>query len=147
VDNLIAQRRRLRERFAGPADGGPVVLHPGPVDVTSADAAFLEGVRAAVEAHLADEDFGVEALAEATGRSRSSLHQRLSALTDESPSALLRRMRLERGAALLRERAGTVSEIAYASGFRSVSHFSSSFRRHFGQTPTAWAAGHAADSA
>ncbi len=151
VDNLIAQRRRLRERFQQSApdqNGAPLpALHPEPVEANSADAEFLEAVRAAVEVGLGDEDFGVDALAEAVGRSRSSLHERLTALIGETPSALLRRMRLERGADLLREGAGTVSEVAYASGFRSVSHFSSSFGKHFGQTPTAYAAEHAAPRA
>ncbi|MEM9996203.1 MAG: ATP-binding protein [Bacteroidota bacterium] len=146
VDNLIAQRRRLRERFATrpTLDGNAVTLHPTTPAVTSADAAFLEGVRAAIEAGMEDELFGIEALTESVGRSRSNLHKRLTELIDETPSALLRRMRLERGAALLGQRAGTVSEVAYAVGFKSVSHFSSSFSKHFGMTPTAYAASHAA---
>ncbi|MGI9175595.1 MAG: two-component regulator propeller domain-containing protein, partial [Rhodothermales bacterium] len=48
VDNLITSRRRLRERLAAapPAAGDGVGgLHPSPVDVVSADAAFLERVR------------------------------------------------------------------------------------------------------
>lgn len=140
VDNLIAQRRRLKNRYALARDGGEDAgaIHPAPSEAMSADAAFLERVRTVIERSMDDEDFGVEAMALAVGQSRSSLHRHLSNITGESPSHLLRRMRLERGADLLRRRAGTVSEIAYAVGFKSVAHFSTSFRQHFDQTPTAY---------
>ncbi|MEM6783154.1 MAG: ATP-binding protein [Bacteroidota bacterium] len=142
VDNLIAQRRRLRVRFAASlrTEGVQRTLHPTITEVASADTVFLETVQAAIEAGMGDEVFGVEALTEAVGRSRSNLHKRLTELTGETPSALLRRMRLERGASLLEQGAGTVSEVAYAVGFKSVSHFSSSFSKLYGMTPTAYVA-------
>ncbi len=142
VDNLIAMRRRLRERYAVPP--APTEAVASDPRLGQADQAFLDAVEAAVEARLADETFDVAALAEAVAQSRSTLHRRLSDLSGESPSAYLRRRRLERGADLLRQRAGTVSEVAYAVGFKSVSHFSSSFSRHYNLTPTAWMEEHAA---
>ncbi len=142
VDNLIASRRRLRERFASGAawsgsDGG---LHPAPVEVDSADAVFLERVRGAVEAHLGDEDFTVERLADAVGVSRGHLHRQLKALAGQAPSEAIRTMRLERAAQLLAARAGTVSEVAYAVGFKSVAHFSNSFEMDFDCRPSAYPA-------
>ncbi len=147
VDNLIAQRRRLKSRYAAAraASDGRQTIHALPSDAKSAEAIFLEQVRAVVEHHMADEEFGVEEMALEIGQSRSTLHRQLTDVTGESPSHLLRRMRLERGADLLRRRAGTVSEIAYAVGFKSVAHFSTSFREHFDQTPTAYQAGTTAD--
>jgi signal transduction histidine kinase/ligand-binding sensor domain-containing protein/DNA-binding response OmpR family regulator len=143
VDNLIASRRRLRERFASGAavtawpgpDGG---LHAAPVEVDSAETVFLEQVRCAVEAHLGDEDFTVERLAKAVGVSRGHLHRQLKALAGRTPTEAIRAMRLERGAQLLAARAGTVSEVAYAVGFKSVSHFSNSFEKDFGCRPSAY---------
>ncbi len=146
VDNLIAMRRRLRERYSGAPDEPPVSTDAPSHGsrLGTADQAFVDAVEAVVADHLSDETFDVGALAEAVAQSRSTLHRRLSDLVGEAPSAYLRRRRLERGADLLRQRAGTVSEVAYAVGFKSVSHFSSSFGRHFGQTPTVWAEPHAA---
>ena len=145
VDNLIAMRRRLRERYAG----RPVPAEPPP-DIpllAAADQSFLDAVEEATAAGLADEDFDVAALAEAVGQGRSTLHRRLTDLVGESPSAYLRRHRLERAADLLRQRAGTVSEVAYAVGFKSVSHFSASFSRHYDLTPTAWTDRHTTSGA
>ena len=105
-----------------------------------ADAAFLEGVRACVEAHLGDDVFSVERLAEGVGVGRAHLHRRLRALTGQAPSEAIRGMRLERAADLLASRAGTVSEVAYAVGFKGVGHFSDSFVLAYGCRPSGYAA-------
>jgi signal transduction histidine kinase/ligand-binding sensor domain-containing protein/CheY-like chemotaxis protein/AraC-like DNA-binding protein len=159
IGNTIAARRRLRERaaaspVAGPPvttpDGTPVVegpgapgrpvLHPSPVQVTAADARFLEQVRAAVERHMGDDGLTIERLASEVAHSRGHLHRRLRELTGESPSELVRRMRLERAAALLAAGAGSVGEVAYTVGFKSVAHFSNAFHELTGVRPSAWRA-------
>ncbi len=48
-------------------------------------------------------------------------------------------MRLERAGQLLRAGAGTVSEVAYGVGFKSLSHFSRRFREHYGVAPSDYA--------
>jgi AraC-like DNA-binding protein len=113
-------------------------VHAGPVEVASSDDKFLDQIRSAVEAHLTDEEFGVEELARLVAHSRGHLHRRLKEVTGESPSDLLRRMRLERAAQLLEAGAGSVSEIAYGVGFKSVAHFSNRFQDHFGVRPSAY---------
>jgi AraC-like DNA-binding protein len=135
IDNLIALRRRLRERFAGKVDR---TMHPAPVEVASSEAKLMDQVRAAIESHLANDDFGVEELARLVAHSRGHLHKRLKEITAESPSDLIRRMRLERAAQLLDAGAGSVSEIAYGVGFKSVAHFSNRFQDHFGVRPSAY---------
>lgn len=160
IDNLIASRRRLRDRFAAgmavpssmAADvaapltgaeagvGHPYVfaITPGHVNIASADAAFLDQARAAIEAHLGDEDFDADALARAIGASRTTLYRRLKELLGESPMGLIRKVRLEQAASFLERGNGTIGEIAYAVGFRSFAHFSSSFKEHHGATPSAY---------
>jgi len=115
------------------------------VHAVSRDEEFLEALRSVVEANVADEDFDVEALAIALAHSRSSLYRRLADLGAGSPADIIRTLRLERAAQLLRARAGNVSQIAYEVGFKSVSHFSRSFREHFRVTPSAWRDGAGAD--
>jgi signal transduction histidine kinase/CheY-like chemotaxis protein len=139
VDNLIASRRLLRDRFASDHPAGVrVELHAGTVDVQPADERFLEQVRAAIEKNLADETFSVERLARAVAHSRGHLHRRLRELLGESPSDVIRRMRLERASQLLEADAGSVSTIAYAVGFKSLSHFSNRFHEQFGVRPSAF---------
>ncbi len=149
IENLIALRRRLRERYRQEGialvfgeDEATVLpeIAPTTVDVTSTDAVFLTEVRTAIETHLGDETLTVERLAEVVGVSRGHLHRQLKALADQTPSEAIRTMRLERAAQLLKAEAGTVSEIAYAVGFKGVAHFSNSFDRQFGCRPSVYAA-------
>ena len=137
VDNLIMSRRLLRDRFSGVAR---IELHAARVEVEPADERFLDQVRAAIEKNLADEAFSVERLARAVAHSRGHLHRRLRDLLGESPSDLIRRMRLERAAQLLEAGAGSVSTIAYAVGFKSLSHFSNLFHEQFGVRPSGYRA-------
>ena len=142
VENLIRQRQRLRLRFSGdgpPGGGGPSTVPVEPAPTLGADeAAFLDEVRAVIEANLADEAFSVDALADAVAQSRSTLHRRLKAVAGTTPQAFIQEMRLARAAALLSERAGTVSEVAYGVGFKSVSHFSRAFGARYGVPPSGW---------
>jgi transcriptional regulator GlxA family with amidase domain len=48
----------------------------------------------------------------------------------------MRDIRLDAAARMLREAAGEVTEIAYACGYQSLSHFSQSFAERFGATPS-----------
>ena len=139
VHNLIERQKRLQkhyERQGGHITNGKNVLHPDSVEAESADDQYLEQIRQIIQQHMQDEDFSVEDLADKVHQSRTHLFRRLKELTGESPSSLIKRMRLERGAELLQQKAGTVSEVAYSTGFKSVAQFSKSFRSQFEKTPT-----------
>ena len=133
VRNLLAAQHRLRERLR------PRELHAAPVEVTSEGDRLLARVREAIEQHMGEEDFDVERLAHEVGLSRSHLYRRVRELLDDTPEMVLRRMRLERAAQLLDQGAGSVSEIAYATGFKTVAWFCRVFREKYGTTPGAWA--------
>ncbi|HWM93054.1 MAG TPA: two-component regulator propeller domain-containing protein [Thermoanaerobaculia bacterium] len=143
VDNLLASRKRLLERIGTPTPPRPPrVLRVSEVSVTPADESLLARVQALVEERLGDPELSVGALAGALGCDRSYLLRKLRALTGESPSGLIRSLRLQRAEQLLRDGAGPVSEIAYAVGFKSVAHFSNAFHEQYGERPSVFAARH-----
>ncbi|TVP57507.1 MAG: AraC family transcriptional regulator [Gemmatimonadales bacterium] len=129
VGALRSRRRGLRGHRTPPVVPGPPVISPRKI-------LFLASVRGVIEANLSNPDFTVEALARASSHSRSHLHRRLKELTGESPSELIRRLRLERGARLLEEGSFSISRVAHLVGFKSVSHFSNRFHDHFGVRPS-----------
>jgi signal transduction histidine kinase/ligand-binding sensor domain-containing protein/DNA-binding response OmpR family regulator len=136
VRNLITRRRRLRERFS---------THPTPATadtstIAPVDHAYAVRVRAAIQRGLADPGFGVEELADAVSQDRSHMFRRVKDVFGESPSDLIRRMRLEEGARLLAEGSGTVSDVAYAVGFNSLSHFCRRFIEVYAVTPATYRA-------
>ena len=60
----------------------------------------------------------------------------------ETPHQYLLTRRLERAAALLRNTDRSVADICFTVGLRSVGSFTTSFRRVYGLSPTAYRAGH-----
>lgn len=134
VRNLIEQRRMLRERFSS-----SVVLKPSEMAVMPMDEAFLTRVLSVVERHLSDPEFDVERLGREVGLSRSQLHRKIRALTNQPPTLLIRSIRLQRAAELLRQEAGSVAEVAYLVGFSSQGYFAKCFREQFGCAPRDYA--------
>jgi len=131
IRNLIDLRRKLRQRFSVSAP-----LRPGEIAVTSMDDAFLKKLMAVVEERMGDETFTVEELGNRLNMSRVQLHRKITALTSQSASEFIRYMRLHRAMDLLKQKAATVSEIAYMVGFSTPSHFTKCFHELFGATPS-----------
>jgi signal transduction histidine kinase/ligand-binding sensor domain-containing protein/DNA-binding response OmpR family regulator len=132
--NLIDQRQRLREKFARLID-----LQPNEIVVTSIDEEFIKRLMAIFEDHISEPEFSTEQCAREVGMSRSSLNNKLRALTNQSTHEFIRLLRLKRAAKLLKKAAGSVAEIAYQVGFNNTSHFAKAFRQHFGQSPSDFA--------
>lgn len=127
VGNLLARRYRLRTALSAEVKSE-----------TERDprSALEVQVRRVIESHLSDPEFSVEHLASEVALSSSQLYRRLTAEIGVAPSDLIREIRLDHSLMLLREQRGTISEIAYASGFNSISYFGRCFRAHFGESPS-----------
>lgn len=135
IDGLIATRRQWRERFSqGAVSASSSTSGGGPTS-------FMDRVRAEVEENLSDPEFSVADLAEAIGLTRRTVTRKVKKQHGQPPSALIRTMRLERGADLLDEGGGTISEVAYAVGFNSLSYFSRRFKEYFGVSPSEYRKG------
>lgn len=101
------------------------------------DEALVVRARAVARRRCDDPGFGPADLAFELGLSLRSLQYGLRA-ADTSPAALIRDQRLGRAASRLRHAAWgdqTISALAHASGFASLSAFNTAFRRHFQETP------------
>src|SRR4029077_935546 len=85
VRNLIASRRRLRERFSS----APAELRPPSPGFSLADQDYVTRVRGAIQRRLGDPDFGVGELADAVAQDRSHLFRRVRQVFGESPSDLI----------------------------------------------------------
>jgi DNA-binding response OmpR family regulator len=131
VSNLVATRRELRDAYSR-----EVFVRPAGITITSEDEVFLEQVLDVINERMGDSNLTVDWLADEVGLSRRQLHRRVEAVSGQSPGNLIRRLRMERASQLLRAKAGTVSEIGYAVGFRSPAHFSKAFRQAWGESPT-----------
>ncbi|MEX1366462.1 MAG: AraC family transcriptional regulator [Nannocystaceae bacterium] len=82
----------------------------------------------------------LESVAKAAGMSRSAFSERFGQAFGKSAMELLRQVRLDRGAELLRGTELTVEAVAHKVGFSSRSHFSRVFRGRFGVDPAGYRA-------
>lgn len=83
------------------------------------DPELILQVRALVEQHLEDGEYGVEQLAQDLCMERTGLYKKLTALTNTTPVAFIRSIRLHRAAALLQEGKQSVNEITFATEIQS----------------------------
>jgi AraC-like DNA-binding protein len=74
----------------------------------------------------------------ATGLSRSHFSRAFHKLAGEPPRAYISRLKVERAMSLMREGDTRLGEIALVAGFADQAHFSNTFRRATGTTPSQW---------
>ncbi|MGN6259043.1 MAG: helix-turn-helix domain-containing protein [Solirubrobacterales bacterium] len=91
------------------------------------------------DAHYA-EPLEVDDLARAAGLSKAHFSREFRRTFGESPYVYLLTRRLERAAALLRNTDHSVAEICLEVGLQGVGSFTTSFKRMYGMTPTAYRA-------
>ncbi|MDQ8184185.1 ATP-binding protein [Pelagicoccus sp. SDUM812002] len=137
IQNLISARERLRRMFSESAR--VIDLIPRSAVVEDKDRVFLEKARQIVLDNLQNTQFDVERFAESLGMSRMTLYRKVKAVTDMSPNAFIRSVRLKLAAAGLKTGKYTVSEIAENVGYQELSYFSASFKKQFGVTPSEYA--------
>ena len=86
------------------------------------------------------EPLGVDDLAQAAGLSRAHFSRGFRQAFGEPPHTYLLTRRMERAAALLRSTDRSVADICFSVGLQSVGSFTTSFKRTYGVTPTAYRA-------
>ncbi len=143
-DAILAHAHRLRHRLAAAARSPVVAVSNANSGVPTAnttliashDARWRERLDTQIAANLHEPAFDVEALAQAMHADRSSLFRHCKERLGVSPSDYLRNARLAAGHQLLENGAGSISEVAYASGFDSLSSFTRAFKVRYSTPPS-----------
>ncbi len=131
IENLLALRNSMRKKYAG-----ELVISPSNVAVTSPDEVFLRKAIEVVEQNIDDTELDIETFSKQMAVSRMQMYRKLSALTGMTIKEFIRDIRLKRAAQLLDQKKLNVSEVAYAVGFKDLSHFRKCFREKFGLNAT-----------
>ncbi|MGO4291827.1 two-component regulator propeller domain-containing protein [Chitinophaga sp. RAB17] len=131
VQGILRIRRQLREYYSS---SGEII--PEKITFNNLDEAFIRQAIAIVETNLLEYDFSVDKFSREIGMSRSNLYLKLKAITGESVTAFIKRIRFHKAVELLESRQYTIAEISIMSGFNSPSYFSTAFRQHYGCMPS-----------
>ncbi|WP_319758981.1 AraC family transcriptional regulator [Maridesulfovibrio sp.] len=82
-----------------------------------------------------NKNISLDAMAELSGRSLSSFKREFKKTFNTTPARWIRKRRMSWAEQLIRNSGKSITEISYESGYESLSHFSSLFRKNYGVTP------------
>ena len=125
IANLIANRKLLKSKFSGAQQQEDKVQK---LSMKSADEILMSKIMKVINENLSNPDLNVEMLAANVGLSRVHVHRKLKELTNLSARDFMKKL--------------TVSEVAYATGYTNLSHFSSSFKEVHGMSPKEYMLAH-----
>lgn len=135
IASILANRAMLRSRYAN------LEIEETEEEAcnncsTNIDWKFIGELKAYVEENLQNHEFNIDLLAADMNMSRTSLYNKIKALTDLSPSDYVRNIRLTKAAELLKEGELNVTEVAERTGFSDAKYFREVFKKQFKVSPS-----------
>jgi len=132
VNRLFEMREEARHQFADNTN-----VDPKKIGVNPEEEVLVAKLLKAIEAHVADEDYGVEQLATDVALSRTNLYGKLRNMLGISPADFIRNVRLKRAAQLLTDNPTlSINEVSVRVGFSTPRNFSTQFKKMFGVLPS-----------
>ena len=143
IASLIANRLRIKGKYSGVQEQEDTLRQ---IELKGINEELMQRIMAVVNERLEDNDFNVEALADEVCISRSQLHRRVKEITGISVGEFIRNFRLQQAAKLLEKGDANISQITYATGFSSPTHFSTAFRKYYGVSPSEYMNRHSGET-
>ncbi len=131
LQSLTELRIKLKERYSKISD-----LRLTVEEKFHTEDSFIIKIREIISDNIENELFDIKKLCLKMGMSRTQLYRKFHILTDMTISEYLRSFRLHHARELLSRSHITVSEAAYKTGFKNVSHFSRAFKKEFDINPS-----------
>ena len=132
VKSLLENREKLHRQLGAATTTEEIESEA----LSPRDAAFMKELYELMEKELANADLDIVQITEMMKISRTKFYYKVKGLTGENPSVFFKRYKLNRAADLLKEGKHNMSEIAWMTGFNTLSHFSTSFKKQFGVPPS-----------
>lgn len=131
IKNLLRQRTHLHKLFSE----NPL-LYSKEIKCTQLDAQFLDQARKILEKHFSDGDFSVEKFCSELASNRTSINNKLKALSNQTTASYIKNFRLEKAVKLLIETNLSIFDISISTGFKNSQVFNKSFKNKFSVTPS-----------
>lgn len=135
ISNILTNRAILRNKYAN-LEIEDTEEEACSNCTTNIDWKFIGELRTYVEKNLQNHEFNIDLLAAGMNMSRTSLYNKIKALTDLPPSDYVRNIRLTKAAELLKEGELNVTEVAEKTGFNDAKYFREVFKKQFKVSPS-----------
>jgi transcriptional regulator GlxA family with amidase domain len=131
LKNLVELRKRLYERYTS------LEKFPETSDVNiKKEDEFVMKVRQVLETYLNDAEFGILKLCSMLAVSHAQLYRKFKSLSNITIADYFKSLRLNKARELLMTTNLNITEVTYATGFKSLPYFSREFTRKFGKSPS-----------
>jgi signal transduction histidine kinase/DNA-binding response OmpR family regulator len=128
--NLVEQRKKLHERYASFAK----FPETNELAVKTEDA-FMIKVREILEKNIANEDYDINNLCRELAVSHAQLYRKFKSISNQTIADYFKLLRLHKAKELLLNHELNITQVAFAAGFKNLSHFSREFTLQFGKSP------------
>ena len=112
------------------------------VEIESPDEHLMRRVMKTINENMDNSELSVEMIADKVGISRVHFYRKMKDLTGQAPRDFLKYVRLKEAARMLSEKKLDITGVSIATGFKSLSAFSTNFKALYGLSPTEWVKQH-----
>lgn len=133
IQQLLKERKQFRERIQQHSPDNQQDSYEQ--FLAKKDTQLLEKIHQVIEENMDNSDFNIDAIANSIGLSRSAFFKKLKSLTGLAPVDLVKEIRLSKSVELIKSSDMSISEIAFAVGFKDANYYSKCFRKKYDLTP------------
>ena len=135
VVQLLKSRQLLQGKYHGDRQHEEKIDR---VEIESPDEHLMKRVMKTINENMDNPELSVEMIADKVGISRVHFYRKMKDLTGQAPRDFLKYVRLKEAARLLSEKRLDITGVSIATGFKSLSAFSTNFKSLYGLSPSEW---------
>ena len=145
IESILSQRKKLQAFYSHNViyNDKKTESDSTPKEITALlsnkDKAFLDKLSVIMEDQISNPELNVDYLVSCFNLSRSNFFHKLKSLTGLSPILYIKEVRMQKAAALVREKENSIAEVAYMVGFSDPHYFSKCFKSFWGMNATDFA--------
>lgn len=130
------QADHILTRFVFPPLNAGLIPTPEESTISLTDETFLIKLNSIIQENIENSNLGIQFICQEVGLGRSSLYNKLKALTGMGANEYISKLRIEKAITLISGTDMPFSEIAEKTGFTTPSYFSTAFKQYTGETPS-----------
>lgn len=132
VVNLLEARRKMSDYFSG----GFYKNNQASEALNRLDNEFAEKIISIIKDHMESDRISIPFLSGQFNMSYSAFSKKIKAVTGMTVNEFVRKVKMQYAEQLLLSRKYSISEIAYRTGYNSMSYFREAFKAEFGVLPS-----------
>lgn len=132
IRNRLKNREYTKKRYLNAG----LIPTPEESTISLTDETFLIKLNSIIQENIDNTNLGIQFICQEVGLGRSSLYNKLKALTGMGANEYISKLRIEKAITLISGTDMPFSEIAEKTGFTTPSYFSTTFKQYTGETPS-----------